>query len=61
MTGPSTYARLEVLRTFRNVRFFIFSLVFPLTMYLLFAAPNRDEDDFAEQRDLRAALLHGRA
>ncbi len=46
MRGPSTYARLEVLRTFRNRRFFIFSLVFPLTMYLLFAAPNRGEDDF---------------
>ena len=46
MTATSTYARLEVLRTFRNVRFFIFSLVFPLTMYLLFAAPNRHDDDF---------------
>ncbi len=46
MSGPSTYARLEVLRTFRNGRFFIFSLAFPLTMYLLFATPNRDDHDF---------------
>jgi ABC-2 type transport system permease protein len=43
--SSAVYARLEVLRTFRNVRFFIFSLVFPLAMYLLFAAPNRNLDD----------------
>jgi len=43
----ATYARYEVVRTFRNVRFFIFSLVFPLTMYLLIAGPNRGEDDLA--------------
>ena len=45
--STATYARYEVLRTFRNVRFFIFSLVFPLTMYLLIAGPNRGEDDLA--------------
>jgi len=45
--STATYARFEVLRTFRNARFFIFSLVFPLTMYLLIAAPNRDEHDLA--------------
>ncbi len=27
-----TYARYELLRTFRNVRFFIWALVFPLIM-----------------------------
>jgi ABC-2 type transport system permease protein len=45
--GMSTavYARSEVLRTFRNRRFLIFSLIFPLTMYLLIAGPNRGEDD----------------
>ena len=43
--STATYARYEVLRTFRNRRFFIFSLVFPLTMYLLIAGPNRDETD----------------
>src|SRR4029453_4398369 len=42
----TAYTRLEVLRTFRNRRFFIFSLVFPFVLYLLLAAPNRDETDF---------------
>ena len=35
-----TYARFELLRTFRNGRFFIFSLAFPLIMYFLIAGPN---------------------
>jgi ABC-2 type transport system permease protein len=38
-----TYARYEVLRTFRNARFFIFSLIFPVLMYFLIAGPNRNE------------------
>ena len=42
MTTSLTYARYELLRTFRNGRFFIFSLVFPLIMYLLIAGPNRN-------------------
>lgn len=45
MTGM-TYVRYELLRTLRNRRFFVFSLVFPLALYLLMAAPNRDETDF---------------
>jgi ABC-2 type transport system permease protein len=43
--STAVYARSEVLRTFRNRRFLIFSLIFPLTMYLLIAGPNRGEDD----------------
>ena len=43
--STAVYARSEVMRTFRNRRFFIFSLIFPLTMYLLIAGPNRGEDD----------------
>ena len=43
--STAIYARSEVLRTFRNRRFVIFSLIFPLTMYLLIAGPNRGEDD----------------
>jgi len=39
------YARYELLRTFRNVRFFIFSLVFPLVMYFLIAGPNKHVHD----------------
>jgi ABC-2 type transport system permease protein len=40
-----TYIRYEVLRTFRNRRFFFFSLGFPLVVYLLVATPNRAEHD----------------
>ena len=42
-----TYTRFELLRTFRNRRFFIFSLVFPLVLYFLIAGPNRHDNDFA--------------
>jgi ABC-2 type transport system permease protein len=41
----STYLRLELLRMFRNRRFFIFSLGFPIVLYYLIAGPNRDNDD----------------
>jgi ABC-2 type transport system permease protein len=37
------YIRYELLRTFRNRRFFIFSFGFPLVLYFLIAAPNRHE------------------
>ena len=39
-----TYTRYEMLRTFRNTRFFIFSLIFPLVLFLLVAGPNRDAE-----------------
>jgi ABC-2 type transport system permease protein len=39
----TTYARFELLRAFRSTRFFVFSLLFPLTMFLLIASPNRHE------------------
>jgi ABC-2 type transport system permease protein len=41
-----TYTRAEILRTFRNRRFFIFSLAFPLLLFWLIAGPNRHEKDF---------------
>jgi len=41
----TTYARYELLRTFRNRRFLIFSLGFPLVLYLAIAVPNRNEHD----------------
>ncbi len=46
--GVSTavYTRFEVVRAFRNRRFFIFSVAFPLLIYYAIAAPNRDELDF---------------
>src|SRR5215467_8071180 len=46
MSG-STYVRFEVVRTFRNVRFFIFSLVFPLVLFLVVVGGNRNVKDFA--------------
>ena len=39
----STYARVELLRSFRNRRFLMFSLGFPLALYFLIAVPNRHE------------------
>lgn len=41
--STSTYVRYELLRAFRNRRFFVFSLVFPLVLFLLVAGPNRDQ------------------
>ena len=41
------YTRFEVLRTFRNTRFFIFSLGFPLVLYFLIAGPNKGVDDLS--------------
>jgi ABC-2 type transport system permease protein len=41
------YTRFELVRTLRNVRLMIFTLGFPLVLYLVIAAPNRGEDDFA--------------
>jgi ABC-2 type transport system permease protein len=45
--NASTYIRFELLRTFRNRRFFILSLGFPLVLYFMIAAPNRNEHDLA--------------
>ena len=36
-----TYVKYELLRTFRNRRFIIFSFGFPLVLFFLIAAPNR--------------------
>lgn len=37
-----TYLRYEVLRTWRNRRFLVFSLVFPLVLFLAIAGPHKD-------------------
>jgi ABC-2 type transport system permease protein len=39
---PLDYLRCELLRTFRNRRFFVLSLAFPLVLYLLIAGANRN-------------------
>jgi ABC-2 type transport system permease protein len=44
---PITYIRYELLRTFRNRRFFILSLAFPLVLYFMIAGPNRHEHDLS--------------
>jgi ABC-2 type transport system permease protein len=41
MSATLTYARFEILRTFRNVRFFVLSLVFPLVLFFTIAGSNR--------------------
>ena len=46
MRSAATYVKFEMLRTVRNKRSFIFSLIFPLIMYFLLAAPNRDNHNF---------------
>jgi ABC-2 type transport system permease protein len=43
----STYVRYELIRNFRNRRFFVFTVGFPLALYLLIATPNRHEHDLA--------------
>ncbi len=47
MTGALTYTRYELLRTFRNRRFFLLSLGFPLILYFVIAGPNRHEHNLA--------------
>ena len=41
--NAATYTRFELLRTFRNRRFMLFSLAFPLVLYFVIAGPNRNE------------------
>ena len=45
--SQATYVGYEMLRTLRNRRFLLFSLGFPLVMFLLVAGSNRDVSDFA--------------
>jgi ABC-2 type transport system permease protein len=52
-----TYAKYEILRTFRNRRFFVFSIGFPLVLFYVIAAPNRHQHNFA-QSGLPAALFY---
>ncbi len=45
--SSATYVRLELLRTMRNRRFFVFSLAFPLILFYVIAGPNKNIDDFS--------------
>ena len=52
-----TFARYEIVRTFRNRRFFIFSVGFPVVLYFTIAGPNRNQHNFANS-GLPAALYY---
>jgi ABC-2 type transport system permease protein len=41
--SPMSYTRYELLRAFRNKRFFLLSLAFPLALYFITAGPNQSE------------------
>jgi ABC-2 type transport system permease protein len=43
----ATYTRYELLRTIRNRRVIIFTLAFPVVLFLAIAAPNRNVTDFS--------------
>ena len=46
-----TYFRYEFLRLLRNKRFFFFSLVFPLVLFLIFGVSNKNSViDFGDVR-----------
>ena len=59
MSGVA-YTRFELLRTFRNRRFFIFSLGFPLVLYWIIAAPQHSQIIGGTGITWRA-VLHGRS
>jgi ABC-2 type transport system permease protein len=42
-----TYTRYELVRSFRNRRFFLFSLGFPLVLYFVIAGPQSGGENFA--------------
>jgi ABC-2 type transport system permease protein len=42
----AVYTRYELLRAFRNRRFFLFSLGFPIVLYFVIAGPQRHIDNF---------------
>jgi ABC-2 type transport system permease protein len=46
VTAGWLYTRYELLRAFRNRRFFFFSLGFPLILYFAIAAPNKNVRSF---------------
>ena len=58
--NTAVYTRYELLRAMRNRRVIIFSLAFPVILYLAIVAPNRDVADFSGTGISLPALLHGR-
>lgn len=52
-----TYTKFELLRSVRNKRFFIFSLAFPVVMYFLLAAPNKNDHNFGGTDKIHTGLF----
>ena len=46
----ATYTRMEMLRLLRNKRSFIFSLIFPLALFLVIGGSKKDGDDRERSR-----------
>jgi ABC-2 type transport system permease protein len=55
--SSATYLKYELLRSFRNKRFFIFSLGFPVIMYFLLAAPNKHDHNFGGSDTVHTGLF----
>ena len=51
------YTRYEIVRAFRNRRFFVFSLGFPLVLFFVIAAPQSGDQNFAGS-GVSAALFY---
>jgi ABC-2 type transport system permease protein len=51
------YTRMEVLRTVRNRQSMIFSVAFPVIMYFLLAAPNKNEHNFGGSETRHTGLF----
>jgi ABC-2 type transport system permease protein len=47
MSASAAYLRFEVLRTVRNRRVLIFSLAFPIVIYLIIVGPNKNQNDIS--------------
>jgi ABC-2 type transport system permease protein len=47
MNASAAYLRFELLRTLRNRRVLIFSLAFPILIYLIIVGPNKDQNDLS--------------
>jgi ABC-2 type transport system permease protein len=53
-TTGATYIKFELLRTVRNKRSLIFSLIFPLVLYFLIAGPQRGNHKFVREFGISA-------
>src|SRR5579875_588464 len=56
-TGSLVYTRYELLRVLRNRQSLIFSLIFPIIMYFLLAAPNRSNHNFGGSSTVHTGLF----